>query len=196
MGGTSIGVAALLAAALVLGGACSDDSADAGSDAALQGAERDGGAGTGSGAGRGASGGGSQAGSGSHAGSGGASGAGGRAGSSEPTAGRGGGNTAGDSGGGTGGESGEGGSAGAVDNHCSSDADCVLCSTPLSAEMPCCDGCPTVMSQAQCDAMEAAGKGDCQQNLIPVCPAILCVNPGSPKCDNGMCVSVAGLPEQ
>jgi len=191
-----IGLWGWAALALLLGSGCSDDSAapEVGSDASTPGQE--GGDGAGGSAGRGASGSGSRAGSGGTLGGGGAGGAAGRAGSSAPGAGRGGagaGGRAGRAGGGDAGSSGSGGGAGGADNSCSGDGDCVLCTVPLSTEMPCCAGCPTVMSQAQCEAARAAVPGECKARLIPVCPSILCVAPGSPKCEGGMCVMVDGI---
>lgn len=194
------GCARLAAAmlALVLPG-CSDDAEPAGGAAngndAGESHEDGGGSGaaagrgaSGAGAGRGgASGRGGEGGAGASAGTSGVSGRGGDGGAASAGAG-------GDSAGGGG--DGEGGSAGQadVDDSCESDGDCVLCTLPLSGEMPCCDGCPVVKSQAQCDAERAAAADeDCKPGLLPVCPTILCVAPGSPKCEAGTCISVPGL---
>jgi len=165
-----IGLGGSLAALLALTAACSDEAADsgAGAGASAAGSSQDGGGGTDASAGMNAgSGQDGEGGTGASSGSGGAS--------------------AGD--GGTG-----GGNAGqGAEDGCESDGDCVLCTLPLAGEMPCCDGCPAVKSQAQCDAERAVASKDCQPGLLPVCPAILCVAPGSPKCESGKCISVPGL---
>jgi hypothetical protein len=173
--------------------ACSEDRADTGGGAGAgdAGSSQEGGGGTGARAGRGTAGAGT---------SGGSDRDGGEAGSS---AGMNGGSGR-DGDGGTGARSGSGASAGGggsgggdagpgADDSCESDGDCVLCTLPLADEMPCCDGCPAVQSKAQCDAERAAASKDCQPGLLPVCPAILCAEPGSPKCESGKCISVPGL---
>jgi hypothetical protein len=78
------------------------------------------------------------------------------------------------------------------DNSCSTQADCVLCTLPISDQTPCCDGCPSVLSQKQC-AVEMAKKDECAADRIAICPAVLCVFPGQPLCMNGQCVAGAGL---
>jgi hypothetical protein len=81
----------------------------------------------------------------------------------------------------------------AVDNSCTTDADCVLCNAALPPG--CCGSCPTVRSQTQCDADQRAFKQRCASNTslipVPMCPAILCVDPGQPACEQGMCIRVA-----
>jgi hypothetical protein len=94
---------------------------------------------------------------------------------------------------GAGGAGGKGGAGGtAADASCNADDDCVLCVTPLSDALPCCAGCPIAMSQAQCDEATAAME-QCPPNDPLACPQILCVNPGTPSCQNNTCVSVDGF---
>jgi hypothetical protein len=197
LGGARFAVCGSLAAIAILGlavvGGCSDDAVDpeSGSDASTAGRAQDddGSAGTSAGAGANAGangaagrGGGGRSGRGGVGGSAAGDGGGGKAGASAGT-----GSGAGDGGKGGAGEAGSG-----ADNRCASDGDCVLCTTPLSTELPCCDGCPSVMSRAQCDA-ERAAAGECKPGMLPICPAISCVAPGSPKCEGGMCISVDGF---
>jgi hypothetical protein len=198
LGGARFAVCGSLAAIAILGlavvGGCSDDVVDPErSDASTAGRAQDddGSAGTSAGAGANAGangaagrGGGGRSGRGGVGGSAAGDGGGGKAGAS---AGTGTGSGAGDGGKGGAGEAGSG-----ADNRCASDGDCVLCTTPLSTELPCCDGCPSVMSRAQCDA-ERAAAGECKPGMLPICPAISCVAPGSPKCEGGMCISVDGF---
>ena len=78
-----------------------------------------------------------------------------------------------------------------VSDACASDTDCVMCTAQLGPEENCCRGCPTPHSKQRCDAENIAAKMCLAAKRpappIPVCPALLCVEPGDAVCINGMC---------
>jgi len=80
-----------------------------------------------------------------------------------------------------------------LDGSCESNADCELCTGPISLEEPCCPGCPLVSSREICAQIREV-MSMCRPAGLGLCPQVACVAPGSPECSpEGKCVMGAGI---
>ena len=80
-----------------------------------------------------------------------------------------------------------------LEDTCSTDADCELCTGPLGIGDPCCPGCPLISSKEICAQIRAAMDA-CEPGRLPLCPQVACLFPGSPKCSpEGKCTMTPGI---